>query len=140
MARLVNQPSAERPPRAGAVILPASLPSRREKRPAAPLDNRYPRILNMLEPPEREQLLACATDKQVKKGQFFYHQGDMSDALFIIMSGTVKVLYINDVGSALTALYYREGMVVGAHGCTAWSGRWRIPAGHYFDASSATRF
>jgi len=86
-------------------------------------DDRYPRILNMLEPQERERLLACATEKQVKKGQFLYHQGDASDALFIIMTGTVKVLYINDAGSALTALYYREGMVVGAHGCTAWSGR-----------------
>ena len=77
----------------------------------------------MLDAGERETLLDLAIEKHVKKGQFLYHQGDASDALFIVTSGTVKVLYINDAGSALTALYYREGMVVGAHGCTAWSGR-----------------
>ena len=86
-------------------------------------DDRYPRILDMLDADDREMLLAHAAVKRVTKGQFLYHQGDASDALFIVISGTVKVVYINDEGNALTALYYREGMVVGAHGCTAWSGR-----------------
>lgn len=85
--------------------------------------DRYPRILNMLDAGDRETLLAHATDKRVTKGQILYHQGDAPDALFIVISGTVKVVYINEEGKALIALSYREGMVVGAHGCTAWSGR-----------------
>lgn len=84
---------------------------------------RYPRILEALGAEDRQHLLSMAAQRLVRKGQYLYHQGDESDALFIVVSGRVKVIYINEQGSALTALYYREGMVVGAHGCTEWSGR-----------------
>lgn len=107
-----------------------AVPDRQKtKRPPAPelpapasAAQRYPRILDLLAPRERERLLSIAAEKPVGKGRFLYQQGDASAALFIILSGRVKVLYINDEGSAQTALYYREGMLVGAHGCTEWSG------------------
>lgn len=83
---------------------------------------RYPRFLDMLSPQERAQLLSMATEKVVKKEQLLYHQGDPSDNLFIIQSGTIKVHYVHDNGNSLTTFYYREGMLVGAHGCTEWSG------------------
>ncbi|MBL8702156.1 MAG: Crp/Fnr family transcriptional regulator [Alphaproteobacteria bacterium] len=83
----------------------------------------YPRILDMLEGEERARLLSIATEKHVGKGQLLYQQGDSSDTLFIILEGAVKVHYVLDAGDALTTLHYRAGMVVGAHGCTSWSGR-----------------
>jgi CRP-like cAMP-binding protein len=82
----------------------------------------YPRFLDMLEPQEREALLSIAVEKVVKKGQLLYHQGDSSENLFIIQSGAVKVYYVHDNGSSLTTFYHRDGMLVGAHGCTRFSG------------------
>lgn len=84
--------------------------------------HRYPRFLDMLVPQDRALLLSSATEKLVKKEQLLYHQGDPSDNLFIIQSGTIKVHYVHDNGNSLTTFYYREGMLVGAHGCTEWSG------------------
>jgi CRP-like cAMP-binding protein len=76
----------------------------------------------MLSPQDRAHLTAAATEKIVKKEQLLYHQGDPSDNLFIILSGAIKVHYVHDNGNSLTTFYYREGMLVGAHGCTEWSG------------------
>jgi CRP-like cAMP-binding protein len=53
--------------------------------------DRYPRILDMLDSHDRGSLLSLASEKLVGKGQFLYHQGDSSNALFIILTGTVKV-------------------------------------------------
>jgi CRP/FNR family transcriptional regulator, cyclic AMP receptor protein len=82
----------------------------------------YPRFLDMLEPQEREALLSIAVEKVVKKGQLLYHQGDPCENLFIIQSGAVKVYYVHDNGSSLTTFYHRDGMLVGAHGCSGFSG------------------
>jgi CRP/FNR family transcriptional regulator, cyclic AMP receptor protein len=111
-----------------AVLAASELQKQRLARPSADVpvpprrDARYPQFLELLDTDSRARLLSIATEKQVGKGQFLYHQGDPSAALFIILTGMVKVLYIHDDGRALTGLYYREGMLVGAHGCTEWSG------------------
>ena len=83
---------------------------------------RYPRLLDMLSPSDRDFLLSSAIERTVAKHQLLYHQGDASDNLFIIKSGTIKVHYVHDNGNSQTTSYYRDGMVVGAHGCTGWSG------------------
>ena len=83
---------------------------------------RYPRFLDLLSPSDRAFLLARSVDKPLAKDQMLYHQGDPSDNLFIVQSGAVKVHYIQGNGNSLIASYYREGMLVGAHGCTEWAG------------------
>ena len=83
--------------------------------------HRYPRFLEMLSPQDRAYLVSISTEKLIKKEQLLYHQGDPSDNLFIILSGAIKVHYVHDNGNSLTTFYYRDGMLVGAHGCTEWS-------------------
>src|SRR6478735_4371256 len=83
---------------------------------------KYPRFLDMLSPQDRAHVMSIATEKIVKKEQLLYHQGDPSDNLFILLSGAIKVHYVHDNGNSLTTSYYRDGMLVGAHGCTEWSG------------------
>jgi len=117
----VREHRCDVPVAAGRLSVPVVQPLA-ERRALAPSDSRYPRFLNELDARSKARLLAISTEKQVRKGQFLYHQGDPADAVFIILSGRVKVLYIHDEGDALTALYYRDGMLVGAHGCTRWSG------------------
>lgn len=85
-------------------------------------EQRYPKFLEMLTEEDRRFLLARASEKIVGKEQLLYHQGDPSDKLFVIRSGAVKVLYMQPNGSALTTSFYREGMLVGAHGYTQWAG------------------
>lgn len=85
-------------------------------------ENRYPKFLDMLNEEDRKFLLARASEKIVGKEQLLYHQGDPSDKLFVILKGAVKVLYMQPNGSALTTSFYREGMLVGAHGYTQWAG------------------
>lgn len=85
-------------------------------------EQRYPKLLEMLDPADRAFLLASAIERTVVKHQLLYHQGDPSDNLFVIKSGTIKVHYIHDNGNSQTTSYYRDGMLVGAHGCTGWSG------------------
>lgn len=85
-------------------------------------DQRYPRLLEMLDPADRDFLLASAIERTVAKHQLLYHQGDPSDNLFVIRSGTIKVHYVQHNGNSQTTSYYRDGMLVGAHGCTPWSG------------------
>lgn len=75
----------------------------------------------MLQPADRAFLLARSVERTLAKGQVPYHQGDPSRNLFVIGSGVVKVHYTHDSGASLTASYYREGMLVGAHGCSEWS-------------------
>jgi CRP-like cAMP-binding protein len=76
----------------------------------------------MLSVSDRDALLSRAMERRLAKGQVPYHQGDESHNLFIIKSGLVKVHYTHDSGASLTASYYREGMLVGAHGTTEWAG------------------
>ncbi|MFC7397327.1 Crp/Fnr family transcriptional regulator [Chelatococcus sp. GCM10030263] len=85
-------------------------------------DQRFPKLLELLNTEDRDFLLSHSVEKSVAKGQALYHQGDSSDNLFILKSGAVKVHYITDNGSSLTTSYYREGMLFGAHGCTEWAG------------------
>jgi CRP/FNR family transcriptional regulator, cyclic AMP receptor protein len=87
--------------------------------PQAP--RRYPKLLDMLPPEDRTFLLARSLEQALVKGQVPYQQGDRSLNLFVIKSGLVKVHYVHDSGASLTASYYREGMLVGAHGCSEWS-------------------
>jgi len=108
---------------AGAAVFPAAQRTLLDDDGGASGGDRYPRFLSALDPAERRHLLSMATEKRVRKGQFLFHQGDPSSAVFIILSGRAKVLYMHDEGRALTGLHYREGMLVGAHGCTQWSGR-----------------
>jgi CRP-like cAMP-binding protein len=84
--------------------------------------HKYPRFLEMLSPQDRAYLVSIATEKVMKKEQLLYHQGDPSDNLFVLLSGAIKVHYVHDNGNSLTTFYYRDGMLVGAHGCTEWSG------------------
>ena len=83
---------------------------------------RYPQFLRMLGEEDREFLLSRAGVKVIRKGQLLYHQGDPSTNVFIVAKGIVKVIYLTGGGSCFTTNYYREGMVVGAHGVTEWGG------------------
>ncbi|MEJ8571551.1 Crp/Fnr family transcriptional regulator [Microbaculum marinum] len=89
---------------------------------AAAPPRRYPRLLEMLPPQDREFLLDRAIERTLAKGQVPYHQGDESRNLFVLKSGIVKVHYTHDSGTSLTASHYREGMLIGAHGCSEWAG------------------
>jgi len=82
----------------------------------------YPRFMDMLRPEDRNFLLTRSITKCLAKNQALYVQGDRSENLFVVLRGTVKVHYIHDNGSSLTTSYCREGMLVGAHGCTRWAG------------------
>lgn len=82
----------------------------------------YPRFMEMLRPEDRNFLLTRSITKCLAKNQALYVQGDRSENLFVVLRGTVKVHYIHDNGSSLTTSYCREGMLVGAHGCTRWAG------------------
>lgn len=84
--------------------------------------NRFPRFLESLDEEDRQFLLARSIVKCLGKHQALYVQGDPSENLFVILSGAVKVHYIQDNGASLTTSYCREGMLVGAHGCTRWAG------------------
>lgn len=84
--------------------------------------NRFPRFLESLDEEDRQFLLARSIVKSLGKHQALYVQGDPSENLFVILSGAVKVHYIQDNGASLTTSYCREGMLVGAHGCTRWAG------------------
>jgi CRP-like cAMP-binding protein len=83
---------------------------------------RFPRFLDLLDVDDRQFLLTRSIVKSLGKHQALYVQGDPSENLFVIMSGAVKVHYIQDNGASLTTSYCREGMLVGAHGCTRWAG------------------
>lgn len=76
----------------------------------------------MLGDEDRNFLLSRASVKLIKKDQLLYHQGDPSTNVFIVATGIVKVIYLTGGGSCFTTNYYREGMVVGAHGLTEWAG------------------
>lgn len=84
--------------------------------------SRYPRFMDMLSQDDKRFLLARSVTKCLAKHQALYVQGDPSESLFIILRGAVKVHYIQDNGASLTTSYCREGMLVGAHGCTRWAG------------------
>jgi CRP/FNR family transcriptional regulator, cyclic AMP receptor protein len=92
--------------------------------PALPekLHRRYPDFLQMLPQRDRDFLLSKAVEKTVKKGQVLYHQGDPSDNVFIILKGAIKIHYLYGSGSSFTTSYYRDGMLVGAHGHSEWAG------------------
>jgi CRP/FNR family transcriptional regulator, cyclic AMP receptor protein len=92
---------------------------------------RYPRFLEMLGTEDRNLLLARAIKRSIRKGQLLYHQGDASEHVFIVLRGIIRIHYLSGDGHSLTTMYYREGMVVGAHGCTEWSGN------HSWSAESA---
>jgi CRP-like cAMP-binding protein len=82
----------------------------------------YPRFMEMLNEADRNFLMTRSVAKCFAKNQVLYVQGDPSENLFIILRGAVKVHYIQDNGGSLTTSYCREGMLVGAHGCTRWAG------------------
>jgi len=82
----------------------------------------YPRFMDMLNEVDRNFLMARSVVKGFAKDQVLYVQGDPSESLFIVLMGTVRVHYIQDNGGSLTTSYCREGMLVGAHGCTRWAG------------------
>ncbi len=90
----------------------------------------YPRFMNMLDEEDRNYLLSRSVVKRVAKNNMLFLQGDSSENLFVIVSGAVKIHYIQDNGSSLTTSYYRQDMLVGAHGSTRWAGnhRWSAQA------------
>lgn len=82
----------------------------------------YPRFMEMLNDTDRNFLMTRSVVKCFAKDQVLYVQGDASKSLFIVVQGAVRVHYIQDSGGSLTTSYCREGMLVGAHGCTRWAG------------------
>ena len=112
------------------LIVPNRAGPKAPKRPAPPLapalpqnlHQRYPDFLHMLPQQDRDFLLSKAVEKTVKKGQVLYHQGDPSDNVFIILRGAIKIHYLYGSGNSFTASYYRDGMLVGAHGYSQWAG------------------
>jgi CRP-like cAMP-binding protein len=83
---------------------------------------RYPQLLEMLNEKDKALLMCRAVKRAIGRGQLLYHQGDPSENVFIVLKGIIKILYLSGGGYSFTTTYYREGMVVGAHGCTEWAG------------------
>lgn len=75
----------------------------------------------MLGATDRDFLLSRSIERTLGRGYVPYQQGDESHNLFVITSGLVKVHYNHDSGTSITASYYRDGMLVGAHGHSHWS-------------------
>lgn len=111
--------------------MPAILRTRTSPQPPAPAARTtYPRFLDLLAPADRAHFMSKASEKWLPKGQILYQQGEDADGVFILLSGMVKVHYVHDTGASITASYYREGMLFGAHGCTPWAG------GHVWSAQA----
>ena len=66
-----------------------------------------------LEPPDLDRIAAGTRTRRFRRGEVIFHAGDPGDALFIIVSGEVKISLPSDEGDEAILATLREGDVFG---------------------------
>jgi CRP/FNR family transcriptional regulator len=70
-------------------------------------------LLSGLEPPELERIAQVAIPRSFPKGARVFHEGDRSDACYVIRSGEVRVTREHSDGRAIALATLGEGEIVG---------------------------
>lgn len=70
-------------------------------------------LLADLEPSELERIASVAVPRSFPKGDIVFHEGDRSDACYVIRSGEVRVTRQHSDGRAIALATLREGEIVG---------------------------
>ena len=62
---------------------------------------------------EKQEFMALATERNIKKGAFIFHEGDMGDAVFYLVAGAAKLFRTSLNGDEITSFIRRQGEIVG---------------------------
>lgn len=71
-------------------------------------------LLDYLDDAERAQVLNAGRPAAFVGGEYLLRQGDFSDGVYLVRSGTVESVYRGPSGRELTLAYWSEGDFVGA--------------------------
>jgi CRP/FNR family cyclic AMP-dependent transcriptional regulator len=63
--------------------------------------------------PEAQRVASLCTDRKYREGDTIFSKGDPSNALFIVKSGKVRILYLSDKGSETIVHILKEGSIFG---------------------------
>lgn len=77
---------------------------------------RFPRLLERLDPGDRDWLLARGSLRKVPRGALIFSQSEPIDEVFVIESGRAKTYYTTPEGQSITFAYWIEGMLMGVPG------------------------
>lgn len=70
-------------------------------------------IFNHLEDSQKDEILGLIKSLKVKKGEIIYRAGDVSDSLFIVNSGKIKIYRLSESGKEQLVRILREGDFTG---------------------------
>lgn len=66
-------------------------------------------LLKELSPDEQQAILATGHEKRVSPGEYFFHQGEESLLLYILMTGQVKLSQVTEAGNQVVIGYLGPG-------------------------------
>jgi CRP/FNR family transcriptional regulator, nitrogen oxide reductase regulator len=66
-----------------------------------------------LTPEERDAVLAAGRQCQIPQGQYFFHQGEEADRMYLITAGRVKLTQVNADGDQIIVNYFGPGEGLG---------------------------
>ncbi|MFO7683951.1 MAG: Crp/Fnr family transcriptional regulator [Chloroflexota bacterium] len=58
---------------------------------------------------ERQDILAIGHERRIQAGEFFFHQGEESNLLYILMDGQVKLVQVTEAGNQVVIGYVGPG-------------------------------
>lgn len=70
-------------------------------------------IFNHLEDNQKDEILGLIKSLKVKKGEIIYRAGEVSDSLFIVSSGKIKIYRLSESGKEQLVRILREGEFTG---------------------------
>jgi CRP/FNR family transcriptional regulator, nitrogen oxide reductase regulator len=66
-------------------------------------------LLQEIPPAERQIILATGHERRVLTGEYFFHQGETSDWLYILLAGQVKLVQVTEAGNQVVIGYLGPG-------------------------------
>lgn len=66
-------------------------------------------LLKEISPAERKTILASSHERRVASGEYFFHQGEASDWLYILLAGQVKLVQVTEAGNQVVIGYQGPG-------------------------------
>jgi len=70
-------------------------------------------LFKEIPPADRHAILAAGRERRVVVGEYFFHQGEASNLLYVLMAGQVKLTQVTEAGNQVVIGYFGPGAGLG---------------------------